>query len=437
MVVASVSTAWLRMHVLYVVSFLDLMAVSMIIPSLASHVKAMDGGALGFGVIMSVYGLLQVFAAPLAGSLSDALGRRRVLLACIAGAGAGYALLGLAWNVWLVALSRVPCALFKHTLDLIKVAVADAEQPAARSAAIGRLNAAANAGFILGPVVGGYVSALPHGFHYTALLTAAVFALNYALVALFFRDECARAKSLGDAAASGAAAAVDWPQMLRNSRDKLLEFRNILRETGPAKTLLVARLLLAMAAILYRTHFSVLLEDKFGTDAKARGFLLSYMGVLGTVGSFAVGFATRLVRSERLLLQLSSLVYVATFVALSKAASVEQVYVLLVPQVVAISMLRASSIGLQTTFVSQERVGAFMGVSSSLTSIGRTICPLVSGWTYMLSVDGPAYGAALLAGTSAAMFCFSPHFARIGDAKWAAAATSSASSSAKRKASSD
>lgn len=37
--------AWLRARVLYVVSFLDLLAVSMIIPSLASYVKAMDGGA--------------------------------------------------------------------------------------------------------------------------------------------------------------------------------------------------------------------------------------------------------------------------------------------------------------------------------------------------------------------------------------------------------
>lgn len=403
------STAWLRAHVLYVVSFLDLMAVSMIIPSMASHVKAMDGGALAFGAIMSVYGFLQVFAAPLAGSLSDALGRRRVLLACIAGAGIGYALLGLAWNVWLVALSRVPCALFKHTLDLIKVAVADAEPPATRSAAIGRLNAAANAGFILGPVVGGYISALPHGFRYTALLTAAVFAVNYALVALFFRDERVRltkSTSMSDGensdsdwaehqhsqAVGAPAAAVDWPQMLRHSRAKLLEFRNLVQETGPAKTLLVARLLLAMAAILYRTHFAVLLEDKFGSDAKARGFLLSYMGVLGTVGSSAVGFAAWLVRSERLLLQLASLVYVATFLALSHAATIEQVYVILVPQVVsircgpctvlplslwlyvcprsastALSMLRASSIGLQTTFVAQERVGTFMGVSSSLT----------------------------------------------------------------------
>lgn len=36
----------------------------------------------------------------------------------------------------------------------------------------------------------------------------------------------------------------------------------------------------------------------------------------------------------------------------------------------------------------------------------------------MFSVDGPAHGAALLAAISAALFCFSPHFASVSDANW-------------------
>lgn len=66
---------WINAYVLYIVSFLDLMAVSMIIPSLASYVRGMDGGALSFGAIMSMYGFIQFFSAPLAGSLSDNYGR--------------------------------------------------------------------------------------------------------------------------------------------------------------------------------------------------------------------------------------------------------------------------------------------------------------------------------------------------------------------------
>lgn len=38
---------------------------------------------------------------------------------------------------------------------------------------------------------------------------------------------------------------------------------------------------------------------------------------------------------------------------------------------------------------------------------------VLSGWTYLLSIDGPAYGAAVLAAASAGLFCFSPHFASL------------------------
>ena len=52
-----------------------------------------------------------------------------MLLAAIAGASVGYLLLGVSWNIYVVVLSRIPAALFKHTLDLIRVAITDREDP--------------------------------------------------------------------------------------------------------------------------------------------------------------------------------------------------------------------------------------------------------------------------------------------------------------------
>lgn len=411
---------WLTLRVLYVVSFLDMLGVSMIIPSLAQYVKSMDGGAMVFGLLMSLYGFIQFFAAPIVGSLSDHYGRKRVLLMCLIGSSAGYLLLGLSWNIYVVVLSRLPTALFKHTLDIVKVAVTDGEAVDKRSTSIGRLNAAANAGFIIGPMIGGYVSSIPNGFNYTALLTTALFGVNYALVSFYYID--LNNEGLISTIATDTELKrkrhdhhVDWRTLLHNAWVKLLGFCDIVNESKPAQTLLVARLLLSMAAILYRTHFSVLLEDKFNMDSKDRGFVLSYMGLLGFFGSFSVGFVTKAVKSERLVLQLSAIIYVMTFFALSSATTISAVYIMLAPQVITISILRASSVALQTTFVSHGHVGAFMGISSSLTSISRTVGPVLSGWTYSASVDGPAYGAACLAAISAGLFCFVPHFVKMGN----------------------
>jgi MFS family permease len=305
------SSEWrcfLKERVLYAVAFLDLFAVSMIIPSLSTYVKAMDGGkvhtkqpnikklilkhvgAIAFGGIMSMYGAIQFFSAPIAGSLSDVYGRKRVLMVATMGASLGYFLLGMSWNIYMVILSRIPSALFKHTLDLIRVAVTDGEDPTTRSSAIGRLNASSSAGFILGPMIGGYISALgPYGFNYTAMLTTIMFGVNYFLLATFYSEETSsKAHQKGRYKVK-----VNWSQILNDAMAKVLDLKHVMYETGPAKTILLARLLLAMAAILYRTHFSTSLEDKFGADPKTRGFVLSYMGFLGAFGSFSVGIISK------------------------------------------------------------------------------------------------------------------------------------------------
>ncbi|CAH0482066.1 unnamed protein product [Peronospora belbahrii] len=208
---------------------------------------------------------------------------------------------------------------------------------------------------------------------------------------------------------------MDLKLLLHNVWTKLLGFKDIVNESKSAQTLLVARFLLSMAGILYRTHFSVLLEDKFGMDSKDRGFILSYMGLLGFIGSFSVGFVNKVMKSEKLVLQLSAIIYVMTFVSLSSATTIRTVYSILVPQVISISIVRANSLALHTTLVSEEHTGAFMGISSSLTSISRTLGPILSGWTYVASIDGPAYCAACLAAVSAGLFCFSHHFAEVGN----------------------
>ncbi|CAI5720614.1 unnamed protein product [Hyaloperonospora brassicae] len=410
-------------RVLFVVAFLDMLGVSMILPALPQYVKSMDAGALVFGLLLSVYGCLQFFAAPLVGSLSDRYGRKRVLLSCLVGTSLSYLLLALSWNVYVVFVSRVPAALFKHTLDLIKVAVTDGEPAERRAVIIGRLHAAINAGFVVGPTVGGYVSSVPNGFSYATLLTTALFGVNCCLVSRFYADpeSCeavvsteTAADMLQSQAKDERGRSVDWQHVLHNAWTKLGGIRDIVKASKSAQTLLMARLLLTMAAVLYRTHFSVLLEDKFGMDSKDRGLMLSYMGLLGVVGSFSVGFVTKFVKSNMLVLQLSVVTYAMTFFVLSGATAISTVYLTLVPQVISISITRASSLALQTTLVSQEHIGTFMGVSSSLTSVSRTVGPVLSGWTYVASIDGPAYGAACLAAFSAGILCFAPDLAVAG-----------------------
>ena len=254
---------------------------------------------------MSLYGLVQSISAPIAGRLSDVHGRRCILLLCIAGAALGYLLLAMAQSISMLLISRLVSATSKHTLVLVKISMLDhksfrSSHKDTTASSIGRLNGMANLGFIIGPLLGGYISSwgLSNGFQLTALITVAIFGLNLALVYKVYEDaalsnivEGLGAQNCDDEVGERIQQSV-WYHFVSTIYARYAHTWSFLRSVGPAKWLLVARLLLATAAVMYRTHFSNLLEDKYKSTTQTRGFMLSYMGVLGAVGSHAVGIFT-------------------------------------------------------------------------------------------------------------------------------------------------
>ncbi|ETW00839.1 hypothetical protein H310_07365 [Aphanomyces invadans] len=405
--------------VLYLISFLDLFSVSLIVPSLPSYVKSLGGDAVSIGYISSLYGAIQMVSAPLAGVLSDIFDRRLVLLIGIAGSAVGYVILGFSMTLSMVVFSRVPCGVFKHTLSTVRLAVADQTSTKTRADALGKINAYSSFGFIFGPLVGGILGAYSNGFNYTALLTAAVFIVNYALVFLYVPpakpmvvasreiqcdDPTDIDPMLLDADRDAPPVAHNISSIAVAVVDKLSDYKDILKLSPIARSLLSVRLLMAASAILFRSHFMLLLEEKYGASSTTRGYILSYMGGLAASSGLVVGRLVNLVQSETLLVQGASIVYVLSFLGIAMATSLPMVLALQAPQVIAISVLRACSVSLQTSAVAPESLGGIMGVSDSLTALARTAGPLLSGYLYVISSAGPAYGATALALASCVLF---------------------------------
>lgn len=71
--------------VLYLAIFLDLLAVSMIVPLVATMNKRVPMDPITFGVIGSAYGFAQFFSGPLLGHLSDLHGRKSILMLSFVG----------------------------------------------------------------------------------------------------------------------------------------------------------------------------------------------------------------------------------------------------------------------------------------------------------------------------------------------------------------
>jgi len=147
------------MTFIYVTIVLDTLAFGILIPVLAPLVLSFTSseaeGALMFGLLLTVWSLMQFLFSPLLGALSDRFGRRPVLILSAIGLGLDYVVMALAPNLAWLFVGRVLSGITAASYPTAAAYVADVTPPERRAAAFGMIGAAWGVGFILGPAFGG------------------------------------------------------------------------------------------------------------------------------------------------------------------------------------------------------------------------------------------------------------------------------------------
>lgn len=140
--------------------FINMMGVGLAWPVLPKLIEHLAGGgiseaALLYGLIATVYALAQFGFSPMLGNLSDAYGRKPVLLMSQAGLAADYAIMAIAPNLWWLAAARLVAGILGATISTAHAYMADISRPEDRSRNFGYIGAAFGVGFIAGPMIGG------------------------------------------------------------------------------------------------------------------------------------------------------------------------------------------------------------------------------------------------------------------------------------------
>jgi DHA1 family tetracycline resistance protein-like MFS transporter len=184
---------------LLAVSFLASLGFSIVMPFLVFLVEAAGGNAFVMGAIGAAFWTAQLVGAPWLGALSDRLGRRRVLFTSQLGALAAWAIfLGallvprrelasvdtaitgaftITLPLVLIALSRITDGLVNGSVSVANAYLADVTTEDQRKASFGRLGAASSLGFVIGPVLAGFLASGTDG---VVLLIAIAMALSAA-----------------------------------------------------------------------------------------------------------------------------------------------------------------------------------------------------------------------------------------------------------------
>jgi DHA1 family tetracycline resistance protein-like MFS transporter len=144
----------------WITVLLDMVGIGLVMPVLPSLLRELTGrdaaGASVYGGwLFLAYAAMQLLFAPVLGSLSDAIGRRPVLLLSVLGLAIDHALTALSPSITWLFVGRILAGLFGASYATANAYIADVTPPDERGKAFGMLGAAFGVGFILGPAIGG------------------------------------------------------------------------------------------------------------------------------------------------------------------------------------------------------------------------------------------------------------------------------------------
>jgi MFS transporter, DHA1 family, tetracycline resistance protein len=149
---------------IYAVMLINTVSMGVIIPVFPTLVKQLGHvgdahGAQIMGIFGAVWAVMSLIFAPIFGNLSDRFGRRPILLISMFGFAFDYVIMALAPNLAWLFIGRVISGITASSGSAAGAYVAEISTEEDRARNFGRFQAAANAGILLGPALGGFVGA--------------------------------------------------------------------------------------------------------------------------------------------------------------------------------------------------------------------------------------------------------------------------------------
>ncbi|KAK0723838.1 major facilitator superfamily domain-containing protein [Apiosordaria backusii] len=324
------------------------------------------GGALG-----SLFSLLQAFASPIIGHLSDRHGRRTALLASMAGNILSVLLWVIAVDFRTFLASRVVGGLSEGNIQLATAIATDISDDTSRGSTMALIGACFSIAFTFGPALGAYLSSVPT-VAANPFATAAAFSLFLIVtetVYLWF----------------------SLPETLPKLTGK--DVKKTKSETKPLQRT-NSHFLLNLIHFTFLLFFSgmefslpFMTYDLFGYTSANNGRLLGYVGL---VASLLQGGVTR--RLPPLLsVKTGVLACLAAFAMLGRITSVGGLY-LAATCLATTSATVVSGLNALSSFeASEDERGRKLGVMRSWGQLGRGLGPVLFTSVYWWAGRGTAY----------------------------------------------
>lgn len=374
--------------VLFGIVCLDLLGFGIIIPQLGVFGRKFSASPLAVGLLISIYSLMQLFAAPVLGRLSDRYGRRVVLLISIAGSIFAYLLFGFAQSLAVLFLARMIDGISGGNISTAQAYVADVTTEKDRARGMGLIGAAFGLGFTLGPVVGGALGAWG-GNLAIGLFCAGLASINW-LGTWFFLPEPTRHVADQAARFQPKTPVLRLPVVALLLGTFLVFTTAFSQMEGTFSFFVIDRFVSAVPELRDVTSF-LAHESRGLTDAQAAeaskkvAGLFAVVGILSAVIQGGLLGRLRAVFTEKRLLTVGAGCTTLGLFAIPLAPSYAWLFLPTALLAIGSALTNPSLSALVSVHAPRDRLGAVLGTYQSVGALGRVIGPALGGALYLFT----------------------------------------------------
>ncbi|KKJ01308.1 MFS transporter [Prochlorothrix hollandica] len=381
----------LRFWVIALIAFINSVSFTIIIPILYPYAKELGLTDFEASLLTTAYAISQFLATPILGRLSDAWGRKPLLIASLIGTVVANLISSVATVAWVLFAARILDGLTGGNNSIANAIISDSTEPQERPKAFGLFDAAFRSGFVTGPAISYGAQLLPPlpgvsplGMSFAA---AALIALVSVVLTWVILPETLPAQKRSS---------VSWGWGMFGL-DKMV--------TGlvqvPLGNVFTLTLLSGITFTVFTFGFQPFFLEVLNQDAKGLAILFTVFGVLGIMAQiFFVGPLTRRFNLVQLLcaaIAARSLIFL-----LIPTLPTLPVFVLLI---CSLSLTNAFPMPILTTLISlksdPQKQGEMMGLNASYLSMSNAIGPMVSGWLVGFGYGVPFWVAGVMAALTA------------------------------------
>ncbi len=344
--------------------------VAPVVPFLVQpYIRNPENQAVAVTLLTSVYAACVFLAAPALGALSDRFGRRPLLLVCLLGSAAGYAVFGIGGSLWVLFAGRIIEGITGGSISTIFAYFADITPPEERTKTFGWVSAVAGAGAIIGPSLGGLLA----GFGYAVpMYFGAVITLLNVVYGFVYMPESLEKHSRLD-------------KIALTRLNPFSQLAGIL-SMKQVKRLFLSGFLLWIPNGSLQAVFSQFSLDVFGWEPARIGLMFSIMGIQDILAQGFIMPKLLKTRSDRQIAITGMVSEVAGY-SLIAASALLSFYPLFIAGMFIFgfgdSVFGPSFNGMVSKSANAHEQGRLQGGSQSIQALARMLGPIAGGHLYV------------------------------------------------------